>query len=695
MKRMLSLLLVLTMVLSLFAGCGSTQTEEKAEEPMVAATTQPAETAEPTTEPTTEPTLSPEEQLLASLPERTRQAYEVGLVTLEQLEDLDRIVTIGEASEMLQKAYVHRTGVESKNLSELINTPEYAEQTADRFWIYNIPGQVDMELTYGDKYTDRVQWLKFITDTNRTDSLWCDFPERLGMFGAGFIAEVFDGMESYRSAGVIINDAFSTTTSMMTSGNGAIYGPKSPSSPYSGIGEYGVEVFDGTNGKRFFTLEDNGSFNPTGELTVADAAEYALIFYNYPNPMAVPEFVAPEDVGTYNTDIITEDLLTKDTDLPAASCEQLPSDWHGVVMDDMQLIYDNNHWDNNIYEYEIQAVKEAGFNYIGLELDFNWLQDMILYSDRNHVGELGQKEDEGKLSLERLEQLDQVLAYCMQYDIHLNLRATGTGGWNEAGTQDEWAPHDWQWGRGDDFAALWQAIARRYADIPNEYLSFTLFTGTDTKLSSDQVLPTIDAIRAESPDRCIIADIYHEGMDAVKFAEKGVALSYRMGDNVCDAFEMDPEEMASYPAGKIIWVQAGLDAIRNFSWPYEGTVDAAALLTSGAGQTCQDVMATAQEYGVGFMLGEFGVSYEAAEKWGSSYPRIRYPDKAYQGMITDVTSTMEDMGYGWCFASWYGAYGVAFCIPAIEGVEYEQIEDYPYYIDQGMMGLFQQINGVR
>ena len=41
------------------------------------------------------------EQLLASLPERTRQAYEVGLVTLEQLEDLDRVVTIGEASEML------------------------------------------------------------------------------------------------------------------------------------------------------------------------------------------------------------------------------------------------------------------------------------------------------------------------------------------------------------------------------------------------------------------------------------------------------------------------------------------------------------------------------------------------------------------------------------------------------------------
>lgn len=692
MKKATSLLLVLTMVLSLLSGCGKPAAEKSTVQ--VPATTPTAETAEPTTEPTTEPTLSPEELLYNSLTDRQRQAVDVGIVELSQMEDLERIVTVGEASAMLQKAYVHRTGVESKNLSELINTPEYAEQTADRFWIYNIPGQVDMELTFGDKYTDRVQWLKFITDVNRTDSLWRDFPGRLGMFGAGFIGENLDEADAYWSSGAIINDAFDTTLTMMTSGNGAIYGPKSPSYPYGGIGAYGEGVFDSTNGKRFYTLKD-GSFKPTEALTVAEAAEYALIFYNYPNPMVYPTFVAPEDVGMYSTEIITDDLLTKATDLPAASCEKLPSDWHGVVMDDMQLIYDNNHWDNNIYEYEIQAVKEAGFNYIGLELDFNWLQDFLLYSDRTHIGKLGQKEDKGKLSLERLEQLDQVLAYCMKYDIHLNLRATGVGGWYDAGSQDWHAPEDWEWRQGASFAALWQAIARRYADIPNEYLSFTLFTGTLTILEDDGLLPVIDAIRAESPDRCIIADIYHKGMDAVKYAEKGVALSYRMGDNVCDAFELDSNDICTYPAGKVQWNNAGVDFVKNFSWPYEGTVDATALLTSGAGQTCQDVMATAQEYGVGFMLGEFGVSYAPVSGWGNTYPRFRHPDEAYQGMIVDVTSTIEELGYGWCFGSWYGAYGVAFCIPAIQTSTYEQVADYPYYIDQGMMSLFQKINGVQ
>lgn len=644
---------------------------------------------EATTEPTTAPTLSKEEQLLQTLPERTRQAYEAGLVELEQLEDLERIVTIEEASAMMQKAYVHRTGVESQNLKELMETPEYAEQTADRFWIYNIPGQVDMELALGSKYTTRVKWLKYITDITRNDALWYDFEYRLGIFGAGFL----EGMETYYSEGGIINDAFDTTLEMMRSGNGAIYGPKNPSSGYGSVGDYGTAIFDGTNGKRFFTLEDGG-FHPTEALTVADAAEYALIFYNYPNPMTEPELVAPEDVGAYRTDIITCDLLTKDTGLPEASCQVLPSDWHGVVMDDMQAIYQNNHWDNNIYEYEIQAVKEAGFNYIGLELDFNWLQDCYLFSGREYISALAQGEKQGKLNLDRLEQLDQVLAYCMKYDIHLNLRATGVGNWNEAEVQDRCSQGQWEYGLGESFAAMWQAIARRYADIPNEYLSFTLFTGTGTKLDDDSLLPVIDAIRAESPDRCILADIYHEGMDAAKYAEKGVALSYRMGTNVCQAFELDSNEICTYPTGTVIWKNAGIDFVKNFSWPYEGTVDAAALLTSGAGQTCADVMETAENYGVGFMLSEFGVSYQDVSGFGNCYPRFRYSDEAYSGMITDVTSTMEELGYGWCFGSWYGAYGVAFCIPAIEDTTYEQVEDYPYYIDQTMLGWFREINGV-
>lgn len=109
MKKATSLLLVLTMVLSLFAGCGKPAAKETTAQ--VPAATLSAETAAPATESTTKPTLSPEELLYNSLTDRQRQAVDLGIVELSQMEDLERIVTVGEASAMLQKAYVHRTGV--------------------------------------------------------------------------------------------------------------------------------------------------------------------------------------------------------------------------------------------------------------------------------------------------------------------------------------------------------------------------------------------------------------------------------------------------------------------------------------------------------------------------------------------------------------------------------------------------------
>ena len=138
----------------------------------------------------------------------------------------------------------------------------------------------------------------------------------------------------------------------------------------------------------------------------------------------------------------------------------------------------------------------------------------------------------------------------------------------------------------------------------------------------------------------------------------------------------------------------GVKMIENFSWPYKGELDAQMLFSKGryGGESLMEVMETAQEYGVGFMLSDFGVTVD--EKDHIARSRLRYADEPYFAMIEDITSTIENYGYGWCFAHWYSPYGVAFCIPTIEASTYEQVEDYPYYIDQGMMGLFQKLNGV-
>ena len=477
-------------------------------------------------------------------------------------------------------------------------------------------------------------------------------------------------------------------------GEDSLYGPDPVKvDPYIHVYVYAFKVYDSTTGKKFFALEE-GYINPTKVLTVADAAEYALKFYHFPNPMAVPQFVAPENVSQYNTDIITPDLLSKGTDLPAASCQQLPA-WHGVVMKDMGYRDRGMHPDDRIYEYEIRAVKEAGFNQIGLELDFGWLQEQALQDpDFAPFEGLVAEENVGSFSQERLEQLDQVLAWCMEYDIHLNLRVVGLP---DCGRTDQQETLLSKAETGVGLAKCWQAIARRYADIPNEYLSFTLFTSGGVNPKIQVLLPSVDAIRQESPDRCIIADIcgwWLKKVDAETFAQAGVALSSRIGtEEKLKVFYH--RVLYSHKLGLQILGDSGSYLIQNFQWPYNG-MDAQSLLAATGKDAVLQTMAVAQNYGVGFTVSDFGVILDPFEYYRIPYfyPTYRYPDEAYQAMITDITSSLEALGCGWSFSNWYGYFGVANSVPLVDEVVYEQVEDYPLYIDTAMYGWFKEINGV-
>lgn len=703
MKRITSTILLLTMLLSL-AACGSGAVAETTVPVTIPATTEgPTEAA---TEPATEPTLSPEEALYNSLPERMRRAVDAGLVELSQLEDLNRAVTVGEAAQMLQKAYVHRTGVESKTLNDMITREEFSSRTADRAWISSMPGKADLEMAYGKQYKDFEQWSQYLgKNWSTTGDLWASFDNRLSISSAP-VPFHLDGHQYLYDAdsdsiyvdpfGEKLASAVDYSEFWEAMQADALYAVSDDAI------NYGFKVYDSTNGKKYISLED-GYFNGLETLTIEEAAECALVYYNFPNPMAYPTFVAPEEVGAYNPEIITPDLLNKQTDLPAASCEHLPSQWHGVVMDDMELVAYNMHTDPEIYEYEIQKIKEAGFNFIGLNLDFSWLQDYWLFDSRGNGGNLAynkmltNKRDSGKLSLERLEKLDQVIALCMKYDIHVDLRATALG--KLSGYSMD-LPQRVRKGAkyADELAQLWQAIARRYADIPNEYLSFTLFTA-DLDVQTGMVLPSVEAIREVSPDRCIIADICFKAIKSKAFAELGVALSYRLYDHEKYGSIMNLTEYYKQNSTRKVnrlyfLTKRGENMIENFSWPYKGELNAEMLFSQGryGGESLMEVMQTAQEYGVGFMLSDFGVTVD--EKDNIARSRLRYAEEPYFAMIRDITSTMERYGYGWCFAHWYHPYGIAFCMPAVRTSIYEQVEDYPYYIDQGMFSLFRTINGV-
>ena len=269
MKRIISLLLALVMLVSVLSGCGGKQVEAVQAEPKTEGVMET--TAAPNTEPATEPALSPEEMLYNSLSDRMRQAVDVGIVDLSQLEDLNRIVTVGEASAMLQKACVHRTGVESKALNDLMNSPEYADLTADRGWVLTIPGQTDMELSSGDKFENYKQWQDYLNSANPsawwwgTEDLWYGFDDRLGIESFRLVDDDVVG----RAYSVNAPQAMDEAEYLAMMGEDSIYGPAKPDSYLSAPG-YGLKAYDSTTGKKFFELED-GCINPTMALTVADA----------------------------------------------------------------------------------------------------------------------------------------------------------------------------------------------------------------------------------------------------------------------------------------------------------------------------------------------------------------------------------------------------------------------------------------
>lgn len=678
MKRILSLLLALVMLLS---GCGGEAEKETAKPAPETVSSEESSAMEATEKPTSEPTVSAEELLYNSLSERMRQAVDVGIVELSQLEDQKRVVTVGEASDMLQKAYVHRTGVESKTLAELIAREEFASRNATRGWLSIIPPMVDLELVHGDQYETYEQWQQFMaTGFDKTEPIWYIFPNRLNTISVNYMEKLQMEDEALVIDQVKEDPLFS----------GLMTGiPRY--CPLPDIYPYAFTAFDATNGKKFLTADENGQFNAMGELTVADVAESALCFYHYPNPMAVPEFIAPEEMGSFNPTIITEDLLAKETNLPAASSRHLPAQWHGVVMDDMDWLGQHTHLDGNVYEYEIKAVKDAGFNFIGFHLDFNWLQDYWVFGDKAKTfAEHTDSNDKGKLSVERLEQLDQILAWCMQYDIHLNLRCTGVGYYDNSHNQNMAMISGT--GPAKKLAPLWKAIAVRYADIPNEYLSFTVLSNRVFNNATAVLSPSIKAIQEASPERCLMVEVGDwTNKKPEDLAKMGVALSYRVGEPYAvldhrDYYKYNKKEWKSEFTAQAF--------VENLTWPYEN-MDGETVMNLGlyGAPSIQKTTEIAEQYGVGFMVGDFGVYLESSGG-DREWPASRYPDEAYRAMIVDVLSAIESRGYGWCFAKWYGYFGIAGGYPAFENVTYTQLEDYPYYIDTAMLSWFREINGV-
>ena len=635
-KRMLCLLLPAVVLCGLLSGCQNPSSESS------------TSSAPDITPVAPEPTLS----------DTLQQIHDFGIADIEVLTRAEDICTQEEAAGMLAKVHALRHGTASKYLAD----PEVVDQSKDttRYYFAQALYFSAMESVHDAPYENYDQWATYCSE-HEIQSMWPDsqvIAQRLdGTVGEGGVWDICPDLPE------IEHPADET---------GLRYWIDFGSSPAV---NYAMLTYDRTDGKKVLELDKDFNFRPFETMTVEQVAEAVLRYYNSFEPDA--EMVAYADTATFDTSIITPELLAKETTLPDATCAELPSEWRGTLVFDMGRVtsqaLDSNP-DKRIYEHEIQALKDVGFNFVGLVFDFSVLQGPI--------------PEEGKLNETRLKELDQVIAWCMERDIHVDLRCVSPGGLTKDDSFADWV----QWNHDSanstdyapEFAALWKAIAQRYANIPNCYLSFNLMIEPEINNDTQYAAffgPAVEAIREISPDRCMIVDIHCGGLMGKAAAEMGVALSYHA---------YDPREfcMVDYNT------QDDPEYLHSVTWPYTSsngkTYDAAATLDSPIENSvsANELAEISNSHGVGFMIGEFGI-------FTTGMPYNRYSDETMYAYYKDMIDTMEEKGYGWCCGVWHGSYGIISSYPAIKTTTYEQVADHAFYIDQTMFNWFQEFNKVK
>lgn len=648
MKRLTTLLLVFVMVLSLTA-CGS------APAGMVPAKIMPETiselTTEPTSEPTTEPTLSAEELFIQSLPEKLRQAYELGIVDLTLLEALERPCTTAEAAGILQQVYKLRFCEDSWMLTNAV-TEENVAEAATRGWFMTMMYAADAESLVGidesKSYADNLKkltWSQKKYGQDLADALLGEYTGTgyvLVDDGDGVSGRYISAYGEYAGAAKMVADRKDFDGDIV-------------------VISYALTRYDRVTGEKLMTWDGEKKLHFLDEMTVQEVVETGLRYFR---ALESKETVPYEEVSPFDETIITPELLSRETTLPEASSSHLPDEWHGIYYTYSAKMEDH------ALESDIQTIKDAGFNFIRCALNFTHFY--------------GFNPEEGKIHEGRMKELDQLLAWCMERDIHLNISLYWNYDWPDGFSSDQLVR---QTKYSKSIADTWTVFARRYADIPGQYLSFTLLDhawGSTDEENGAFLSPAAEAVQKISPCRCIIAKVGQGEVSGAAIASKGVALTSNCtwGE---DFYFTD------YYSDRKSTMQKAV-------WPYEEDgeiVDGNAALsknTKGKAKNAPDaVAATAREHGVGYMVCEWG---PRREWYGLIAEDVRYSDDTMQAYLTDMTQTMKERGYGWCYTDWMGCVGLTFCYPLVKDSAYTQVREH-LYVDEEMSSWFKEINGVQ
>jgi endoglucanase len=269
-------------------------------------------------------------------------------------------------------------------------------------------------------------------------------------------------------------------------------------------------------------------------------------------------------------------------------------------------------------EKDFALIAEWGFNFARLPLSYHcWAHP----------------DEPLKLREPELKHVDQAVAFGQQHHVHVNLNFHRAPGYCVNAPKE---PLDlWQDEKALDACAFhWAHFAKRFQGIPNAQLSFDLINepaNVSEAAYARVVRRLVQAIRAEDPDRLIIADGLRYGRDPVhSLAELGIAQSTR---------GYDPIEISHFKAG---WIE-GSDKWAMPTWPLNthGRTADKAFLKADRIEPWQAL----ERKDVGIHVGE----------WGA---HNRTPHAVALAWMRDCLDLWKEAGWGWALWNLHGSFGV-------------------------------------
>lgn len=271
-------------------------------------------------------------------------------------------------------------------------------------------------------------------------------------------------------------------------------------------------------------------------------------------------------------------------------------------------------------ESDFAIMQDWGFDFARLPMSY------LCWTDPDSAAWLKLKETE-------LKHIDQVIDHGAKHRVHVNLNLHRAPGYCVNPPKE---PLDlWKDSQALDACAFhWAAFAKRYKGIPNERLTFDLLNEPPDIPEADYVRVVkhlVAAIRAEDPQRLIIADGLRWGRDPVfGLADLGVGQSTR---------GYDPMRISHWKAN---WV-GGSDQWPEPEWP----------LTEGENNIWNKDRLRRERIEPWKKLEARGVGVHVGE-WGTFN---RTPHKVALAWMRDQLELWKEAGWGWAMWNLRGPFG--------------------------------------